>query len=56
MKKIKGLKNAHTSNSKRGMGDYYGTGIRAKVGKIRNSYLEIPMSNKKLGKAPKSMA
>lgn len=30
----KGLKNAHTPNTKYGMGDYYGSGVRNPTGRI----------------------
>jgi len=49
-------KQAHTDNVKMGMGDYYGTGLNAKIGKIRDvtGYNETPKS--KLKKPPKSIA
>lgn len=58
MKKSKGkVKQAHTSSSKVGMGDFYGTGIKNPVGRVRASYLDIkPKSKKKLGNPPKSLA
>lgn len=56
MKKAKGLKSAHTSNSKIGMGDYYGTGIKNKMGRTREVIGVKPLSMKKLGKPPKSLA
>lgn len=49
-------KQAHTDNVKMGMGDYYGTGILAKVGKIRDVTGFEPMSKKKLKTPPKSLA
>jgi hypothetical protein len=54
MKKVKVPKTAHTSDSKRGMGDYYGTGIRNPIGKIRDVSGE--KSPSKLRKPPKSLA
>jgi hypothetical protein len=57
MKNPKPLKNAHTPNTKFGMGDYYGTGIKAKVGRIRENFMEIiPQIPKKIKTAPKSLA
>jgi len=49
-------KQAHTSQDKMGMGDYYGTGLTAKVGKIIDvtGYSEMPKS--KLKNPPKSLA
>ncbi len=55
MKKIKPLKNAHTSNSKVGMGDSYGTGIKAKMGKMRVDYINMP-SVKSKKSPPKALA
>jgi hypothetical protein len=48
---------AHTSPTKYGMGDYYGTGIRAKLGTIRDSSNVgfIPVSAKKLKSPPRSV-
>lgn len=47
----------HVSHTSLGMGDYYGSGIRAKVGKMRDSYSpEItPLSKKGLKTPPKSV-
>jgi hypothetical protein len=56
MAKIKPLKNAHTSNSKVGMGDYYGTAIKQKVGRARDVMGITPMKASKLKKPPKSLA
>jgi hypothetical protein len=61
MKKVKGLsksKQAHTMNTKYGMGDFYGSGIRAKQGKIRDMNLPgvNPVQGKKLKKPPKTLA
>lgn len=50
-------KEAHGSSSRFGMGDNYGTGIKAKVGKMRGDSVGInPVSKKQLGKPPKSLA
>ena len=57
MKKLKPLKNAHTSNSKIGMGDFYGTGVKAKTGKMKVDSINMPsFSPKKLKTPPKSLA
>lgn len=56
MKKTKALKNAHTANTKYGMGDYYGTGVRAKLGTVREGMGMKPLSKKKIGTPPKSIA
>ena len=53
---MKPLKTAHTANTKFGMGDFYGTGIRAKLGKVRESLATVKVSDKKLKKPPKSLA
>jgi len=56
MKKAKGLKNAHTPNTKYGMGDYYGTGIRQKFGKMRSDSMGMQeVTQKKLKTPPKSV-
>jgi hypothetical protein len=56
--KVKTNKQNHTSNSKTGMGDYYGVGIKQKEGTIRDMYLPNinPFSSEKMGKPPKSLA
>lgn len=56
MKPPKPLKNAHTSNSKKGAGDYYGSGVRNPVGKVKEVMGMKPMSAKDLKKKPKSLA
>jgi hypothetical protein len=56
VKAPKALKNAHTSNSKKGMGDYYGTGITAKIGRMREGVGFESVSPKKLKTPPKSLA
>jgi hypothetical protein len=57
MKKPK-VKQAHTANTKYGMGDFYGRAIPNKIGKIRQVYEPgvNPISPKKLKKPPKSLA
>jgi hypothetical protein len=51
-------RNAHTANTKFGMGDFYGSGVRSKVGRIRDVYEPgvNPMKPKALKKPPKSLA
>lgn len=48
---------AHTANTKFGMGDYYGTGFRAKIGKIRDTTNPgfNPVSKKLLKSPPRSV-
>lgn len=47
----------HCSFDSMGMGDYYGTGIKNKVGKVReNTVGFIPVSPKKLRIPPTSLA
>lgn len=57
-KKSKKYIQAHTDNVKHGMGDYYGSGVRNPVGKIRDVSTpgQIPVSKGKLKKAPRSLA
>ncbi len=52
----KSPKTAHTSNSKKGLGDFYGTGLRAKMGKMREGMGTIEVTPKKLKTPPKSIA
>ena len=56
MKKVKALKQAHTPNTKIGMGDYYGTAVKQPLGKMREGLGMIPVTPKKLGKPPRSLA
>jgi hypothetical protein len=49
-------KQAHTDNVKMGMGDYYGTGITAKIGRMRDGMGFQEISPKKLKTPPKSLA
>jgi hypothetical protein len=47
----------HTSPSKFGMGDHYGTGIKQKIGRMRaDSMGMIAATKKKLNKPPRSLA
>jgi hypothetical protein len=49
---------AHSSNQKFGMGDYYGTGFKNSVGRMRDTSSPgmNPVPLKKLHKPPKSVA
>lgn len=55
MKKAK-TKQAHTSQSKIGMGDYYGSAIKQKVGRAIDVMGSKSLSSRKLSKPPKSLA
>ena len=46
---------AHEANTKYGMGDNYGTGIKSKIGKMRESPSMVKMSKKQIGTPPKSV-
>ncbi len=47
---------AHTSDTKFGMGDYYGTGVKAKIGKVRDSTVGYtPVTPKQLKTPPRSL-
>lgn len=56
MSKIK--KQAHVAEAKHGMGDFYGSGVRNKVGRIRDTSTPgaVPVSKKGLRKPPRSLA
>jgi len=47
---------AHTANTPYGMGDNYGTGLKAKLGKIRDGYSSNPVTPKKLKTPPRGLA
>lgn len=49
-------KESHASPMKKGMGDYYGSGIKQKSGKPRDSYMQAPVPKDKLKSPPKSLA
>lgn len=55
-KEVKTPKFVHTSNSKQGMGDSYGSGIRNPIGRSIDVFQSAPIKAKKIGKAPKSLA
>lgn len=53
----KTYKFSHTPASSKGMGDYYGTGIVAKIGKMRDDSMGmVQMTPSKLKKPPRSLA
>lgn len=57
MKKANGPKKEwHASPSKMGSGDYYGTGVRQKVGKMRGSYIDNVIPETKMKIPPKRVA
>ncbi len=56
MKKVKPLKTTHTNPSPKGMGDYYGTGVRNRMGKAVDVFSATPVKAKNIGKPPKSVA
>lgn len=56
LKKYKKFKTAHTSSSQIGMGDYYGTGIRNPMGRVRDTMEGNYVAPRKLKKAPKALA
>jgi len=48
---------AHTANTKYGMGDHYGTGIRAKFGRMRDDSVgTVIPSPKKMKTPPRGLA
>lgn len=50
-------KESHTANTMYGMGDYYGSGVKAKIGKLRGDTVGIrPATRKQLKTPPKSFA
>lgn len=55
MKNKKNMNQSHTGPTQKGSGDYYGTGIKAKVGKIRSG-LNLDLSLKGIKTPPKTLA
>ena len=48
---------AHTANTKYGMGDNYGTGIKAKLGSVRDDTVGMKnLTPKQIGTPPRSLA
>lgn len=56
MKQPKGLKNAHTSNSKIGSGTFFGSGVKNPLGKPLEVMGQKVMSKKSLKTPPKKLA
>jgi len=56
MKKEKRAREWHGSSSKFGMGDYYGTGLKAKVGRIRDGMNSPQVTPKELKTPPRTLA
>lgn len=56
MKRAAAAKTAHTSPSKIGSGDYYGTAKRNPIGRMRDGFGLRDVSPKKLKNPPKSLA
>lgn len=52
----KPYKTAHTAGSQKGMGDYYGSGIVAKIGKMRSGVGFEEISPPKMKTPPRSLA
>ena len=55
MKKNKHF-SSHTNPSPKGMGDYYGTGVKAKVGTMISGAGQIKATKAQVGKSPKALA
>lgn len=56
-KPYKKNKQAHVQNTKFGMGDNYGTGVKAKLGKIRGNTVGVSnLKPKQIKTPPKSLA
>jgi len=53
---VKGIKSVHTSSAKKGMGDYYGSGVKNKMGTMVSGVGVNPLTPKKLKKPPKAVA
>lgn len=53
---MKKVKEAHVSNTNKGMGDYYGTGIRNPIGKPIDIFGMGSTNVKSTNKPPKSLA
>lgn len=54
--KPKSAKESHTDHTKYGMGNYYGTGVKAPIGRIRDSSVGFrPVSKHQLSVPPRSV-
>jgi hypothetical protein len=56
MKQLKSTNPVKTPNSPKGLGDYYGTGIKAKIGRVIEGEGMKPVSPQKMGNPPKALA
>ena len=68
VRKVEVPRQAHTSNAKKpngdwhvsneslGMGNYYGSGVRNKVGRVRDVFGVSEQSNRNTSKPPRSLA
>jgi hypothetical protein len=56
MKKVKGNREFHVPNTKKGTGEFFGVGVKNNIGKSLQNSIVPKMGNKKLGKPPKSLA
>jgi len=55
--KVRTPMNAHTPKTQNGMGDYYGSGIKQKVGRVREDFMiGKPKSPQSFGKPPRKLA
>lgn len=47
----------HTYPSKYGMGDYYGTGVKNPIGRVRSATVGFrPVTREQMGESPRSLA
>jgi len=46
----------HTPKTQLGHGDYYGTGVTQKMGKVRDSFIDLCAPPKDVHKPPRSLA
>jgi hypothetical protein len=53
---MKTNKFAHTPNTKYGMGDYYGSGVKNPMGREVDSYMKSTIKPGKMKRPPKSLA
>lgn len=58
IKKIRSskTKEAHVSKTGKPMGDFFGQGVRQKVGRVGDSFLDIKTSKNQMKKPPKALA
>ena len=54
--RVKTPMNAHTPKTQLGMGDYYGTGVKQKIGRVREDFMGmLDMPPKKLSTPPRQV-